>query len=110
MSRLLEAIKQTIDENGIYIKTGTEMNMGILEDSYEDCEDEIKLVIQQAERMEELEKDIERYWKSCDQLEEQNQRYKQALERIVNESHFGVTTYKRIANEALEEGEEWILK
>lgn len=126
----LDEIKQTINENGIYIKTGTQMNIDILEDVYEDYEDEINLVIQQAERVEDLKKEKQHYKDVASQLvgeevmhedgtyqtemqklEKQNQRYKQALDKILCTDDFeDAVEYAEkvidIVTQALKEGED----
>lgn len=47
----INALEEKVEDYGAYVKTGTSMNMGILEDDYDDIEDEVIWLINYAKEM-----------------------------------------------------------
>lgn len=55
----INALEEKIEDYGAYVKTGTSMNMGILEDDYDDIEDEVTWLINYAKEMAKKVKSLE---------------------------------------------------
>lgn len=55
----INALEEKVEDYGAYVKIGTFMNMGILEDDYDDIEDEVTWLINYAKEMAKKVKSLE---------------------------------------------------
>ena len=47
----INALEEKVDDYGVFVRTGTSMNMGILEDDYDNIDDEVTWLIVYAKEM-----------------------------------------------------------
>ena len=64
----INALEEKVDDYGVYVKTGTSMNMGILLDDYDNIEDEVTWLILYAKEMAKKVKSLENQLNMADRM------------------------------------------